>query len=152
MGHILLSVSTLGDAGLSTAGSASLAGNARPVSRMQDFPMMSCARVPILSMCYQLWRLRPPLGLPPACCAEHMGGGNASSGCCVHHFSQPRRLGGRFCLFCLIKLHFLINKQNVIQRCQELFRMHRYSVLPGVSDPAYPLPTPWQSFCLAGAP
>lgn len=50
--HVLLSVSTLGDAGLSTAGSASLAGNARPVSRMQGFPMMSCARVPILSMCY----------------------------------------------------------------------------------------------------
>lgn len=57
MGHVPVSVSTHGDSGLSTAGSASLAGNACPVGRMQGFLMMSCARVPVVSARDHLGRL-----------------------------------------------------------------------------------------------
>lgn len=69
----------------------------------------------------------------------------APSRSCVHRFSQPCKLGDQ-------TVHFLINKQNVIQRCQELFSMHSDLGLPRVSGPAYPLPIPWQSFHQAGAP
>lgn len=75
-----------------------------PGEQDAGFPMMSRAHVPVLSVrhrlggCSLLWAAPR---LPPAALSTWQGG--APSGRCSRRFSQPRRLGGRFCL-CLIKL------------------------------------------------
>lgn len=120
-----------GNSGLSTADSVSLTGNAGPVSRMQGFPMMSCARVPFLSMCDP----REAAASEPAVLSTWVRGALCSP------FLIDMQIGRQVLLMSDQTVYFLINKHNMIQRCQELFNVHPHPGLYGVSSPAYPPPS-----------
>lgn len=127
-----------GNSGLSTADSVSRTGNAGPVSRMQGFPMMSCARVPFLSMCDP----REAAASEPAVLSTWVRGALCSP------FLIDMQIGRQVLLMSDQTVYFLIHKHNMIQRCQELFSVHPDPGLYGVSSPAsYSPPSPpLQSF------